>query len=209
MRNSSGLSVTSTKGKLEVLKTNYRHLGSCSVESSFDDSWKEEVDEPVSECSSVSKACEDSVLGTEIEKEEIAVCVRKLNKNKTGGSDGLVGELLKYSGLGMIDLLQQLFAVWREEFVPPQLREDLIVNLFKKGDKEDPRNYMGITLLSVVGKVFCKVLNNRLGQYFDKGGVMYEGQAGFRLKRSCVDIYTLNELVQGRMKEGKRMFAVF
>ena len=88
----------------------------------------------------------------------------------------------------MIDLLQQLFAVvWREEFVPPKWREGLIVNLFKKGDKEDPGNYRGITLLSVVGKVFCKILNNR---FVDS-------------------IYTLNELVQGRMKEGKRMFAFF
>ena len=34
--------------------------------------------------------------------------------------------------------------------------------LFKKGDREDPGNYRGVTLLSVVGKVFCKVLNNRL-----------------------------------------------
>ena len=189
MRNSAGVSVTSTKGKLEVLKTHYRHLVSCSVDSAFDDSWKEEVDEQVSECSSVSKAYVDRVLDKEIEREEIAVCVRKLKNNKTGGRDGLVGELLKYGGSGMIDLLQQLFAVaWREEFVPPQWREGLIVNLFKKGDKEDPGNYRGITLLSVVGKMFCKVLNNRLVHHFDKGGVFHEGQAGFRLKRSCVII---------------------
>ena len=44
--------------------------------------------------------------------------------------------------------------------MPPQGKEGLIVNLFKKRDKEDPWNYRGITLLSVVGKVFCKVLNN-------------------------------------------------
>ena len=62
LMNSAGVSVTSTKGKLEVLKTHYRHLGSCSVDSAFDDSWKEEVDEQVSECSSVSKACKDRVL---------------------------------------------------------------------------------------------------------------------------------------------------
>ena len=38
----------------------------------------------------------------------------------------------------MVDLLQQLFSViWREEIVPPQWREGLIVNLFKKGDKEE------------------------------------------------------------------------
>ena len=36
----------------------------------------------------------------------------------------------------MVDLLQQLSSViWREEMVPPQWREGLIVNL--KGDKED------------------------------------------------------------------------
>ena len=68
-----------------------------------------------------------------------------------------------------------MFAVvWREEFVPPQWREGLIVNLFKKGDKEDPGNYRGITLLSVVGKVLCKVLNNRLVQHFDKDAVLHK-----------------------------------
>ena len=59
-----------------------------------------------------------------------------------------------------MDLLHQLFkVVWHEETVPKQWREGLIVNLFKKGDKEDPGNYRGITLLSIVGKVFCKVIN--------------------------------------------------
>ena len=77
----------------------------------------------------------------------------------------------------------------------------LIVNLFKKGDKEDPGNYRGITLLSVVGKVFCKVLNNRLVQCLDKGGVLREGQAGFRVIGSCMDdVYSLNEIVQGRLR---------
>ena len=41
----------------------------------------------------------------------------------------------------MVDLLQQLFSViWCEEMVPPQSRDGLIVNMFKKGDKEDPGN---------------------------------------------------------------------
>ena len=48
-------------------------------------------------------------------------------------------------------------------------REGLIVSL-------DPGNYRGITLLSVVGKVFCKILNDRLVQYLDKSS---EGQAAF------------------------------
>ena len=90
------------------------------------------------------------------------------------------------------------------------MERGLIVNLFKKGDKEETGNYRGITLLSVVGKVFCKVLNNRLVMHLDKGGALHEGQAGFRVKRGCVDnIYTLNELVQGRLREGKDTYAFF
>ena len=55
----------------------------------------------------------------------------------------------------MIELLHKLFSViWREELVPPQWTEGLIINLFKNGDKEDQGNYRRITLLSVVGNVF-------------------------------------------------------
>ena len=64
--------------------------------------------------------------------------------------------------------------------------------------------------LSVVGKVFCKVLNNRLVHCLDKEGVLHEGQAGFRVNRSCMDnVYTLNEIVQGRLKEDKETYAFF
>ena len=93
--------------------------------------------------------------------------------------------------------------------------------LFLKGDNEVPGNYRGITLLNVVGKVFCKIHNRRLhkGRLLHEGQAgfrfkrscidnVHEGQAGFRLKRSCIDnVYTLNELVQGRLREGKTMYA--
>ena len=140
----------------------------------------------------------DAFLDKEIEKGEIAKCVRKLKNNKTGGSDGIVGELLKYGGSRMVDLLEQLFLViWQEDIVPRQWRDGLIVNIFKKGDREDPGNYRGITLLSVVGKVFCKILNNRLVQCLDKEGALHEGQAGFRLNRG------------GRLREDKKTYAFF
>ena len=92
------MSITSTKGKLKVLKTHYRHIGSCNVDSAFDDSWKEMVDAQVSECSSPSKGAKDRVLGRDIEREGTAVCVRKLKDNKTGGSDGLVGSFSSMVG---------------------------------------------------------------------------------------------------------------
>lgn len=81
------------------------------------------------------------------------------------------------------------------------------MNLYKKGDKEDPGNYRGITLLHVVGNVFCKVLNNILVKHLGIGQVLHEGQAGFWVKRSCVD--NINELVQGRLREENKIYTFF
>ena len=56
--------------------------------------------------------------------------------------------------------------------------------------------------------MFCKILKNRLVQCLDKGVVLHEGQAGFRVNRSCMDnVYTLNEIVQGRFREDKETYA--
>ena len=78
----------------------------------------------------------------------------------TSGSDGLVGDLLQYGGSGMVYLLEQLFGVvWQGKVVT------------KEGDKEEPGNYRGMTLLSVVGKVFCKILNNRLVEHLQRESI--------------------------------------
>ena len=39
--------------------------------------------------------CEDDILDREIDPAEISRCRRKLKSDRTRGSDGLVGELLK------------------------------------------------------------------------------------------------------------------
>ena len=58
--------------------------------------------------------------------------------------------------------------------------------------------------------MFCKLLNNRLVQCLDKGGVLHEGQAGFRVNRSCMDnVYSLKEIVQGRLRESKHSMLSF
>ena len=61
----------------------------------------------IRKCVNHPAVCAENALDREIDLEEIALCVRKLKNNKTGGSDGLVGELLKYGGSGMVELLQQ------------------------------------------------------------------------------------------------------
>ena len=53
-------------------------------------------------------------------------------------------------------LFEHFFGVvWHEEIVPKEWREGFIVNLFKKGDKEEPGNYRSITVVGkVIGRAF-------------------------------------------------------
>ena len=44
-------SVSSTKGKLQILQQHYQLLGTSVVDSAFHDEWKLEVEEKVLECS--------------------------------------------------------------------------------------------------------------------------------------------------------------
>ena len=50
---------------------------------------------------------------------------------------------------------------------PEMWSEGFIVPLYKKGSKNDVNNYRGITLLSTFGKLFTKVINNRLNNWAD------------------------------------------
>ena len=84
LKSDAGVSVTSTRGKLEVLQKHYQHLGKISVDGDFDANWKEEVESKVSSYGSMSESCEDDRLDIAIEKSEIVKCIRKLKNNKTG-----------------------------------------------------------------------------------------------------------------------------
>ena len=56
-----------------------------------------------------------------------------------------------------------------------------------EGDNRDPLNYIGITLLSIVGKVYTRVLSDRVAQFAERSGGIVEEQGGFRPGRgSCL-----------------------
>ena len=95
-------------------------------------------------------------------------CVAKHKNRKAAGAGEIVNEFLKYGGEGMITFLVELYNnwIWKNEYIHKRWREGVVVNLFKKGDKADPGNYRGIALLSTVGKIFCRILNDRVTSRF-------------------------------------------
>ena len=60
-----------------------------------------------------------------------------------------------------IEWLVKLFnAVWERGEAPRDWKSGIIVPIHKKGSRLECTNYRGISLLSVVGKVFARVLND-------------------------------------------------
>ena len=89
----------------------------------------EEVEASIIGYSSLSEEAKDVLTDKEIEKGVITKCVRKLKNNKTDSSDGLVDGLLKYGGLGMVHLLQELFSVIWHEKLQEKLFAELVFNI--------------------------------------------------------------------------------
>ena len=64
---------------------------------------------------------------------EIKNVLKVIKNNKYPDSDRIIGELLKYGGQFMREMLLTLFNLtWSNEFVPRYWREGLIVSLFKR-----------------------------------------------------------------------------
>ena len=80
--------------KLRILQKHYEDVVQMTKDSSFESNWKEQVEQKISTCGSM--ACEDDYLNWVTQTGKIEKCICKLMNSKTGGSDGLVGELLKY-----------------------------------------------------------------------------------------------------------------
>ena len=101
-----------------------------------------------------------------------------------------------------------LFAsVFDKEDVPQQWNKGDMVNLSKpKGDKEMLTNKRGLTLTSNVGKLFERVLNNRVVEVLP----FSEAQAGGRPGRCTVDQhFILHEVVKQRRSENKPTYCAF
>ena len=85
-----------------------------------------------------------------------------------------------------------------------------VIPLHKKGDKSNVDNYRGITLLSAFGKLFTRLLNNRLTGWAENYAVLIEAQAGFR-KHMCTadNIYVLNGLTTHLFNNYRQLYFSF
>ena len=130
---------------------------------------------------------------------DLSKAIDGLASGKALGSDGIPPDLIKHCKTTLLlPLHVVLCQCWQEGSVPQDTRDAKIITLYKnKGERSDCNNYRGISLFSVVGKVFARVILIHLQRLAEQ--VYPESQCGFRAGRSTADmIFSLRQLQKCR-----------
>ena len=180
------------------------------------DRWVEHYYELYATCNSVTEGtlnnCPHLPILTDLDKEpttaELGRAIDALKCNKAPGEDGIPPEVIKRCKITLLKPLHDLLVrCWREGQVPQSMRDAKIITLYKnKDDCSDCTIYRGISLLSIVGKVFARVLLPRLQAL---GDLVYpESQCGFRPGRSTIDmIFSIRQL-QEKCREQRQPLCI-
>lgn len=105
---------------------------------------------------------------------------------------GINAELIKYGGNELCGELCDLFyIIVKHNDIPQSWRDSWLIPIHKKGDKNKPDNYRGITLMNSITKLFTSVILEKLRVYYENR----EEQFGFRRNRSTTNaIYILSQI---------------
>ena len=90
-------------------------------------------------------------------------------------------------------ILAELFnKCLKESCFPDCWKVSSMVPVFKNvGERSTAKNYRPVSLLSVVSKVFEKLVNNRIVDHLGKGGLFSDFQYGFRSSGSTAHLLTV------------------
>lgn len=86
-----------------------------------------------------------------------------------------------------------------------------MVPIFKKGEKDEVKNYRGITLMDTGYKIYTEIIKMKLERQLEGEKMLEETQQGFRKRRGTVDaIYLVKKAVEKEIeREAGKVFAFF
>ena len=93
---------------------------------------------------------------------------------------------------------------------PGILKIGKVTPVFKKGDAQEFDNYRPISIIPIFGKIFEKVIYDRLYSFFTTNGVVYDRQFGFRKRHSTGHAinYSINNIID-EIKKRNHVLGIF
>ncbi len=122
-----------------------------------------------------------------IKYEEVNQAIKRLKNGKAEGIDGITTKMLKCGGDVVTKWMVKICQVARNgRVVLADWTKAIIVPVYNgKGRRGDCGSYRGLSLFSVPGKVYGKVITERVQRLTEEK--IGEEQGGFRKGRGCVD----------------------
>ena len=143
---------------------------------------------------------------------EVVDGIKQLTAGKAAGADGIPPDIYKHGGPAIADQLLKLFTQsWNEGKVPQAFKDADLVHLYKnKGDIKCCDNHRGISLLCIAGKIYARVLLNRLTRHIKSIRLIPESQCGFEAGRSTIDpCFALRQLQEKCWLHSRELYLLF
>lgn len=190
--------------------THFEQLGSSRI---AENQVLQELQSKVLSYQSRSLHNEDYILDTDIEVTEIDAAIANLKKGKSAGPDGILPEHIIYSG--------PIFKLWLKkiynyiiqcETIPSYLSSAILVPIYK-GKGRNPlmtTSYRGISLTSVIVKLFEYILLQRMTPILSDRGIPHYTQTAFQKGISCADpTEVVQEAVRDYIEDGSTIYQCF
>lgn len=202
--------VTDEVELLSIWKEHYEDLFTPKPNPNFDEEFKAHVEHKIQQYSVESLTYTDDPLHDPFEVERVTSVCRELPNGKSGGSDGVVYEHLKYADISLYYLLTEIFNAIRQfENVPESLATGNIMSLYKgkKKSKLLKGNYRGITLLNVIGKILERLILDRLMSKFCMLSIPHPLQFAYQKGTGCIQAsYVLQEAATHYIERGSKVY---
>ena len=193
------------KGELAAERSD----GSCPSSDEFRDYFEHILNPDVinHDVSEVTTEVTIPILDEQISAVEVQEQITRMHPDKACGPDGLppgVFSLLPVQWiLAIVTLFNNVFVTGT---CPSSWIKTKVFTIFKKGDKSNPHNYRGISILNSMAKLFDMVLCERLSHWFRP----LREQAGAQRGRGCLEqIVTLRLLIDTAKRKRQKLFVMF
>lgn len=142
---------------------------------------------------------------------EVASLIKQLKSKSANGLDDISTEALKSVSDSITPVLTHLInTCFEKSKFPQQLKNAIVVPIFKDGDKSSPENYRPISLISHIAKIVEKTIKSRLMKFFEHTNFLSRNQFGFRNGLSTADaVYQTIKEIDLILEDNEKALAIF
>ena len=151
---------------------------------------KLDSDIPVSDRSSsyfMGNALPNSFFAVPCTEDEVS-CIIKSLSSKSSGLYSVPMFVFKMFSIEIGFVISRLFNISVTKGIFPDcLKHARVIPLFKSGSKKSVLNYRPISLLTILSKIFEKLMHRRMTGFIDQFKILNSNQFGFRKNNSTSD----------------------